>query len=381
MKTEQYKAIGMSLALASVLALGTTGCGGSSDNGTPATVTPSTATDVTVERGKVYDANVTDSSTPAQVATQKIGKNVYTFAKAPTYPVVVNGGWIDVNGDGKQGTEDVPLDIQMKSYTTTVTPITTYVADANKTIRKQKLEALAAELNANGVGEDANVTVEDLLKVPSDAPSDVMITANAIYKDYKEHNSTTQTDNDAVLSQFSTIEGYVAVGIVGDAKVYEEAVMQNLINQNLIKAYTQAYIDSLTPTVTPPVTDGGDTTTGSGNTTTSGGNNTAETTLPDLSTYNYIVIYKNVSQAQADSFVSVNTSNNTGYEYAYATANCEDFGFTSSDILSQVDVGQGALTSYSHTDLSTLTIRQCSETDYSGITYLGGNLNFVGYHQ
>lgn len=373
MKIDKNMKISMSLALATVLSLGVTGCGGSSDSAPAAT---STATDVTVERGKVYDANVTDSSTPAQVATQKIGKNVYTFAKTPTYPVVVNGGWIDVNGDGKQGTEDVPLDIQMKSYTTTVTPITTYVADANKTIREQKLEALVAELNANGVGEDANITAEDLLKVPSDAPSDVMITANAIYKDYKEHNSTTQTDNDAVLSQFSTIEGYVAVGIVGDAKVYEEAVMQNLINQNLIKAYTQAYIDSLTPTVTPPVTDGGDTTDGGSDTTTGGGDTSV--TLPDLGAYSAIVIYKNIAQTTADGLLNAYTAYN-GFKSSNTTSSCTDFGFTSGDIASQTNV-QGITSIVYSINTSTFTSRTCSEIDYSGASFGGGSANILAYY-
>lgn len=88
MELKQSKKLGMSLALATLLSLGVSGCGGSSD-GASAGVT---GVDVTVERGKVYDANVTDSSTPAQVASQKNGKNVYTFANAPTYPVVVTGG-------------------------------------------------------------------------------------------------------------------------------------------------------------------------------------------------------------------------------------------------------------------------------------------------
>ena len=68
-----------SITLATLLL---TGCGGGSSDSVPAGT--STAVDITVERGKVYDANVTDSSTPPKVATQNSGQNVYRFAKIPT---------------------------------------------------------------------------------------------------------------------------------------------------------------------------------------------------------------------------------------------------------------------------------------------------------
>jgi len=368
MKIEQYKKIGMSVALATVLSLSVTGCGGSSDS--------ESGTDVTVERGKVYDATVTDSSTPVQTATQKSGKNVYTFSKAPTFPVIVTGGWIDVNDDGKQGTEDVALDIQMKSYTTTVTPITTYVADADKTIREQKLEALAAKLNESGIGEDATITVEDLLKVPSAAPADVMITANAIYKDFKEKGNTTGTNDTEILSQFSTIEGYVAAG--ADAKTFEEAVMQNLVNQNLINTYTQAYIDSLKPVVETPSTGGGDTTTGGGDTTTGSGN-TGGTALPDLSSYSSIVIYKNISQTVADTLLSEYSANN-GFQSSKTTASCTDFGFTANDLRSQASTMGFTTKLYSINNTTSYVSKTCTEADYSGAQYASGNVNILAYY-
>jgi len=101
------KRVGMILAFIAFLALNMTGCN-SSDS--------TSGADVVVERGKVYDANVTDSSTPVQIAQEKSGQNIYMFAKAPTFPIIVNGGWIDVNNDGIKNTGDVKLDIIMKSY-------------------------------------------------------------------------------------------------------------------------------------------------------------------------------------------------------------------------------------------------------------------------
>ncbi len=215
---------GMSLALATALSLGVSACSSSDDAG----VTPaSTGTDVTVERGKVYDANVTDSSNPAQVATEKSAQNVYTFANAPTYPVVVNGGWIDVNDDGKMDTSDVKLDIEMKSYGTTVTPITTVMAtESNATKREAMLQELADKLNATGTGSDTKVTVADLLKVPSDAPRDVMVVANATYKEMKDNVGVSVPDLDNVMAQFTAINS--AIGSEGTAVAAEKLVISDL---------------------------------------------------------------------------------------------------------------------------------------------------------
>ena len=229
MNKEQSIKIGMSLALATVLSLGVTGCGGSSDDDAAASV--SSAVDVVVERGKVYDANVTDSSTPAQVATQKSRQNVYTFANTPVYPVVANGGWIDVNDDGVMDVNDTKLDIEMKSYSTSVTPVTTLIADANATLREQNLENLITKLNESGVGSDANVTAEDLLKVPSAAPRDVMIVSNAIFKDMKEQ-ATVAPSLDDVMTQFGTIDGALSDGAT--AVEAEQAVIADLDSQSLV---------------------------------------------------------------------------------------------------------------------------------------------------
>ena len=374
MNTSNIK-ITMSIVLASMLSMGMTGCGSSSDT---------SGTDVTVERGKVYDATVKDSSTPAQVASQKSGQNVYTFAKAPTYPVVVNGGWIDVNDDGKQGTEDVALDIPMKSYTTTVTPITTYVADANETIREQKLEALVAKLNEAGVGEDTNVTVDDLLKVPSAAPKDVMITANAIYKDMKENNNSLP-NLDAIGTQFSTIESY-ATG--SDASAYEAAVIQNLANQSLIAKFTQEYIDSLTPVVVTPPTSGttggatGGVTGGATGGTTGGatggttGGATGGATLPDLGSYSSIIIYKNINQTFANGYLNAYSSN-PGFDSSNTSASCTDFGFTANDLQSTANGGGVVIKTYSI--INTTTARTCIESNYTG-TISAGNANVLAYY-
>jgi hypothetical protein len=162
--------------------LSLTGCG-SSDS---ATTLASTATDVTVERGKVFNATVTDSSTPPLVATQREGQNVYTFSRNPTYPINVTDGWIDVDNDGVMTSADYPLDINMTSYSDKVTPITTYLADTNESIREQRLAELVSEMN---------IPSDELLKLPSEASNDAIALTNSMYEIMKANSSTDISGN------------------------------------------------------------------------------------------------------------------------------------------------------------------------------------------
>lgn len=197
----------LSTSLTLLALLGFSACGGGSSSS--GTATPSTATDVTVERGKVYDARVVDSSTPLQIATQKANMNIYTFAKKPVYPVSATGGWIDVNDDGKKDDKDINLDITLKSYSNVLTPVTTYIADANETVRENRLQGLKDRVNVSGIGSDINVTDDDLLGVPSDAQNfDFVLVVNAIYKDMKENGGNlNSSDENSIMSQFGSIEG------------------------------------------------------------------------------------------------------------------------------------------------------------------------------
>ena len=344
--------IGMSLALATLIVLGTTGCGSDGDS-TPAV--GSTAVDITVERGKVYDATVTDSATPQQVATQKSGKNVYTFVKAPVYPVKVNGGWIDVNGNGKLDPTDVKLDIEMKSYSTTVTPLTTAIASAStKKERDLMLQELADELNVAGVGSDTQVTLADLLKVPSEAPRDVMVAANAIFKDMKEKN-TSKPELTAVMSQFNTLYSKDATALSIESEVIANLISQGVIG-NVSADYILKYGDKV---VTPPT--GGD----------------KEVVTPPTggdkevpNGYKNVFIYKNLTSQEAEIFLNLNNYE-TGLkiEYTSSTTSCTDFGFTfaSEAITQQTFIKESGAT--------------CAESDSSKIPGKpSGTTNIISYN-
>ena len=234
-----------SLALLALLGFSACGGGGSSSD----TAAPSTATDVRVERGKVYDATVVDSSTPLQTATQKVNSSVYAFAKKPVYPVSARGGWIDVNNDGKKDLKDVNLDITLKSYSNVLTPVTTYIADANETVRESRLQGLKDRLNASGVGSDVNVTDDDLLGVPSRVQNfDFILIVNAIYKDMKENGGNLDSsDEDSVLSQFASIEGSGTT-----LETLEAAVLASLVGSGDATYIPESEISDENVTTTAP---------------------------------------------------------------------------------------------------------------------------------
>ena len=154
-------------------------------------------------------------------------KNIYTFANAPTFPVVVNGGWIDVNDDGVMDANDTVLDIEMKSYGTTVTPVTTFIADVNETVRENKLNDLVEKLNTASTRNDGNITAKDLLKVPSLAPRTVYVTANAIYKSMKEHNNTIPSESE-IVTEFGNLDT-LGLGADATAKDFEVQVVGALV--------------------------------------------------------------------------------------------------------------------------------------------------------
>ena len=194
---------GMSLAVISALGLGLTGCGSSDSNTASTTPAPVTKT-VTVERGKVYDATVTDStgdqnsSKENQTATQNENTNTYTFENEIVYPVKVEGGFIDVDGDGQYSEGDLELDMELISYEDKVTAISTYISkdkyglpipyDAD---RQAKLDELAKKLDdANATAQDIAALASDLLKLPSEQTTKAQTATNAIYAQMVDKNST-----------------------------------------------------------------------------------------------------------------------------------------------------------------------------------------------
>ena len=184
------------LVISALTAAFLVGCGGggssssSSGTGSSGTITPSlTSTDVTVERGAVYGATVTDAN--GQVATQIAGKNVYTFATTPVYPITASGGIIDIDNNGiDEG--DIELTTVLTSYSNVVTPITTYLGNPATDSGKAKLAKLK---------EIAGVASDDdfFKKAPSELSTEVLVLTNALFDIMNDGDSS----NDDFVSSYT----------------------------------------------------------------------------------------------------------------------------------------------------------------------------------
>ena len=192
------------LVLSALTAAFLVGCGGGSSSGSSSSSSSGTnsggsttpalsATDITVERGAVYGATVTDAN--GQVATQKTGTNVYTFATTPVYPITASGGIIDIDNNGiDEG--DIELTTVLTSYSNVVTPITTYLGNPATDSGKAKLAKLK---------EIAGVTSDDdfFKKAPSelldDVGTNVLVLTNALFDIMNDGD----TSNDDFVSNYT----------------------------------------------------------------------------------------------------------------------------------------------------------------------------------
>ncbi|MGZ8548000.1 MAG: hypothetical protein ACXW33_05250, partial [Sulfuricurvum sp.] len=220
---------GISVLVASVLLVG---CGGGDEGSTAATPVSATATDVTVERGKVFDANVTDAN--GLTAIEQNNSNIYRFSNQPVYPITVKGGWIDVDGDSRKTPTDVELTLELKSYSNIITPLTTYIADANETIRNTRLNALSQKFG---------LTVDELKTLPSTGSKNALLLQNAIYEHLKLNETNFANINlDTVKTSFDGLNTISSnnpdVNQSELAKLVEKGVIKDLIVQGKEKAIT-----------------------------------------------------------------------------------------------------------------------------------------------
>jgi len=222
------------LSLALIASLSLIGCGSSSSD--TADTGDTISKTITVERGAAYDAIVTDAN--GQIAIQDNGKNTYVFATTPALPISVNGGWIDVDGDGELTTNDIKLELEMKSYTSNVTPLTTYLANSDANNRDTILNDL---VNASGA------TKEELLKVASTADIKAIIAINAIYKEMKENNSTSiSIDNlETVMSALGNVDVSGLTSSKEIALKIEQATMDALLGDGKVTKITFDEMDEL----------------------------------------------------------------------------------------------------------------------------------------
>jgi len=215
----------LSLAVIATLGLGLSGCGSSSSS----SATPSFFSAL-VSRGDVYGAKVTDSASPAHVAVQVEGKNEYRFDVPKSeivFPIVANGGYIDVDDNGKiEAGVDTKLTVELKSYDGTVTPVSTYIADLPEIDRDAKLQELVDLVNASS---DVTVTADDLLKPANETNFDAAVAINAVFEELVKYDGSSFDLND-VNGSYNTIKTEVKAqyGANADAVDLEKFTMADL---------------------------------------------------------------------------------------------------------------------------------------------------------
>ncbi len=216
-----------------ILAMATlSGCGG---GGGSSSGSPVETQGITVERGPVKGATVTDANN--KIGVQLGTTNVYYIPKPVTYPVTVTGGWVDVNNDNVKDAGDIVLDKVMKSYSAIVTPVSSAIVDPDPAKRLAMWNKLALL---------HDTTVINLQKLPSQGDVKAIALHNAIFKESYDNNIsmgalfTFDTLNDptdtkviSLKNEYDTIKAWgsssngMVNGVVSASKMESYLISQN----------------------------------------------------------------------------------------------------------------------------------------------------------
>lgn len=216
-----------SIVLSTLTAAILVGCGGGSSSSS----TETTGTDVTVERGAIFGATVTDAN--GQIAEQKDGQNVYTFATTPVYPITATGGYIDVDGDITTTDDTFDFTETLSSYSSVITPITDYLGDTSKPEGKVKLDKLK---EISGVTDDKDL----LSKVPSTVgKAELLALTNTIYLFTNDGDSSnddfiTNYETSSFKTKFEALKTEVAS--LSDIKEIAETLENKVMKEDLGKS-------------------------------------------------------------------------------------------------------------------------------------------------
>jgi hypothetical protein len=223
------------LTLTTIATLSFIGCGGGGGSSSPSgNDGGTTTTNITVERGPVYEATVKDAS--GKTATVTGISNIYTFSGDITYPITVTGGWIDLDGDGVKDINDTVLEKDMLAYDgTVITPFTTLLNSPDATKRDEMAVALAAKY---GISKD------EFYKLPSKANETVAILSTALYKYSVENNVSMSNANNyndikndvgilsSIDTEYNNIKGFAQLNDAKTNGVFDPKKFENYIVQN-----------------------------------------------------------------------------------------------------------------------------------------------------
>lgn len=198
------------------------GCGTASDT--------STATDITVERGPLLYASVTDAD--GQEAVMQ-GYGVYRFENLPVYPVTSSGGYIDMNRNNVVDEGDLNASaLKLRtSQGTAATIVTTLAAD----------NALKAMLQ-----NEYNLSQTALFNATPSTDKTIAALSDEVYKYAVENNISDPSQ--ITLQAMETLRTQIAARIEAyeasdlDAGELEQALVQNELS---LKVMTQTEAENV----------------------------------------------------------------------------------------------------------------------------------------
>lgn len=220
------------LVLSALTAAFLVGCGGGGGGSSSSPI--NTTTDITVERGPLWGATVTDAT--GKPAKQKVSdSNIYTFDSAVTYPVKAVGGIIDIDGDSST-TDDI-FDFTGKeliSYTNFITPITNYLGDITSEAGKAKL----AKLESLGLTKDE--LVNNVASKATTKKAEMISLTNALFELMNDDNPNNddlinETNYSSFKNRFDTfvsmVKDDVAINASASSQALEETVLKGILEK------------------------------------------------------------------------------------------------------------------------------------------------------
>ena len=207
----------------------------------------STSLPVTVERGPVLMAEVSDAD-GNQAINDNLGfSNIYRFATQPVYPITVRGGYVDINRDAKLDGNDTKLDINMLSYSNIVSPLTTLVENNTTLI--------------NYLTEHYDINQTQIFNtLPSDTSVKTIVLSNVGYKalrdgytiDSEKFKQTYDEVNLLYLENFQEISDLNQLASLMEEKIINEIILLQTETTSTETAPTETTSTETTPTETTP---------------------------------------------------------------------------------------------------------------------------------
>ncbi len=210
------------------------GCG--SDGTTTLTEAADQSRVITVERGPLLDANVTDEQ--GHVAVE-LGEGRYAFDHEPHYPITATGGYIDVDRNGKIDAGEVKNELQLSTHSGDVITMATTIAGSSENLEilqssfeltKEQIETQVPS-HSQAIEAFSNTlysySIQNGYTNPSQIPSDIL---QGLANTYKEERESYRGDGQSVHEHEQAVMNTLPVVTLdnADAQQVQEQLQEKI---------------------------------------------------------------------------------------------------------------------------------------------------------